>query len=84
MKIVTLFMIAYFVGAMPGLLACVGCRTPGEGMGGDPQIMVQAGLGFSWSVLFLLVVVITLVSLFSVYIAKTCQAMDRKHSDRQP
>lgn len=58
--------------------ACVGCRTPGESLG-DPQQTIQAGLAFSWSVLFLLAVVISVVAGLSVWITKTCREVEQKH-----
>jgi heme/copper-type cytochrome/quinol oxidase subunit 2 len=59
-------------------LACVGCRTTGETLG-DPQKIIQAGIAFSWSVLFMLVVVFTAVSGLVVFLVRTCRAVDARH-----
>lgn len=69
--------------------ACVGCRTPGESLG-DPQKTIQAGIAFSWSVLFLLAVVFAVLAGLTAWMAKTCREAQTRHqlvpvrSDRPP
>jgi hypothetical protein len=57
--------------------ACVGCRTPGESLG-DPTKTVQAGLAFSWSVLFMLGAVATGVGLLVGVIVRGCRQATRE------
>lgn len=60
--------------------ACVGCREPGaETIAKEPQT-VLAGLGFSWSVLFMLGFAIAVVSGISCYIWQTCKELDRSRA----
>lgn len=65
--------------ASPQAGACVGCRTEGETLG-DPQQIVQAGLAFSWSVLFMLAVVFTLIFGLVWFLVNTCRAADARHA----
>jgi len=58
--------------------ACVGCRQPGVGGGDEPQT-VMAGMAFSWSVISLLIVVVVVLGGLSIFIAKTCQRLDREN-----
>lgn len=57
--------------------ACVGCRTPGESLS-DPSKTVQAGLAFSWSVLFMLGAVATGVGLLVGVIVRACRQATRE------
>jgi heme/copper-type cytochrome/quinol oxidase subunit 2 len=59
--------------------ACVGCRTQGDTLG-NPEQIIQAGLAFSWSVLFMLVVVMSIVSWLVWFLIRTCRAVDSRHS----
>lgn len=59
--------------------ACVGCRQPGVGPMDEPQTAL-AGDAFSWSVITLLVVVFSVVGFLAVYIARTCQRLDRANA----
>ncbi len=59
--------------------ACVGCRQPAVDAVEEPQTIL-AGDAFSWSVLLLLCVVLAVVFFLSVYIAKTCQRLDRSRA----
>jgi hypothetical protein len=68
----------FFLGAGDAL-ACVGCRTPGEGLGHQERT-IQAGLAFSWSVLFLLAVVFAVLGSLVMLIVRTCRAVDARHA----
>lgn len=63
--------------------SCVGCRTQGDTLG-DPEKILQAGLAFSWSVLFMLVVVMGMISGLVWFLVRTCRAVDARHSSRTP
>ncbi|MFV0338988.1 MAG: hypothetical protein ACK5LK_12190 [Chthoniobacterales bacterium] len=82
MKTLFSFIITLFLLATPSALACVGCCQPGQTMGDDPQIVIQAGMGFSWSVIFMLVFVFSMIGIFSTYMAKTCMRLDHQKSEK--
>lgn len=62
-------------------IACVGCREPGA-FGPDEPQTVLAGMAFSWSVLTMLAIVITLLGGLGFYIAKTCKRVDGENGTR--
>ena len=66
--------------ALADASACVGCRQPGIGGVDEPQT-VMAGMAFSWSVISLLVLVVVVLGGLTVYIAKTCQRLDREKNN---
>lgn len=72
---------AFLAAGVPSLLACNGCRNPGEAMGEEPGT-VMAGIAFSWSIMFMLVVVMLVVAGLTVYIARTCRRVDLEHQAR--
>lgn len=76
-------LIALFLTSAPAALACVGCRQPGQTMGDDPQIVLQAGMGFSWSVIFMLVFVLSILTFFSAYTVRFCARIDKQKSEKQ-
>lgn len=55
------------------LLACAGCREPGEDV---ESATVMAGLAFSWGVLFMLAVVFSLFGGLGTYVWRTIKALD--------
>ncbi len=57
--------------------ACVGCREPGTQTIDHESPTVLAGMAFSWSVIFMLTVVLALVAAMSLYIWRTCARLDR-------
>ena len=61
-------------------MACVGCRTPMVGAE-EPQT-VLAGVALSWSVVTLLVTVVGVIAGLGLYIARTCQRVDREKTLR--
>lgn len=63
--------------SIPHALGCVGCREPG-GLASDEPQTVMAGVALSWSVLTMLVIVAVIIGGLSMYIAKTCQRLDRE------
>jgi hypothetical protein len=63
--------------------ACVGCRAPGDTLG-NPEKTIQAGLAFSWSVLFMLLVVMSAISGLVWFMVRTCHAVDARHTARKP
>lgn len=73
----TLFLLPLL--ALDRATACVGCRQPAVDAIDEPQTIL-AGDAFSWSVLLLLCVVLAVVSFLAVYIAKTCQRLDRSRA----
>ena len=61
--------------------ACVGCREPGsQTVANEPQT-VLAGIGFSWSVIFMLVFSLTIVVGMSCYIWFTCRRLARERGE---
>ncbi len=58
------------------LLACAGCREPGEDVEAST---VMAGVGLSWSVLFMLVFVFALCGGLSAFMWRTVKAVDASH-----
>lgn len=58
-------------------MACVGCRADGAMV---EEQTVQAGIGFSWSVIFLLIFVFSMLSSLTWYIVRSCQRLDRIHA----
>ncbi len=80
MKKVILFALAALLAAAPGALACVGCREPGAMTLASENPTVMAGMGFSWSVIFLLGFVLSLLAAMVSYIVSTCRRLDRERA----
>jgi len=76
-KNATLYCLTAFLGTLPQMFACVGCREPGVTGAEEPQT-VMAGIALSWSVLMMLLFVIVVIAGLGFYIAKTCQRLDRE------
>jgi hypothetical protein len=79
LKLISAFLVVV-VSSLSAGYPCVGCRAPGDSIGDDPTLMIQAGLGFSWSVLFLLAVVLSLAGGLVVFVARTVRDLDRRNS----
>lgn len=62
------------------LLACAGCREPGEDV---EAATVMAGFGFSWGVIVMLAFVFLLSSGVGAYVVKTVRAADARHDAGQ-
>lgn len=58
------------------ILACAGCREPGEDV---ESATVMAGVAYSWTVLFMLAVVFSLCGGLGTYMWKTIKAVDSRH-----
>ena len=69
---------AAFFCAAERVMACVGCREPGSETIANESPTVLAGLAFSWSVLFMLVLVFAIVGGMSLYIWQTCRRLERE------
>ncbi len=67
-------------GLLPAVHACVGCREPGTQTLNHESPTAMAGVGFSWSVLFMLIFAISLVGLLSFYIWQTCLRLERERA----
>ena len=70
--------LAAFFSAAECLMACVGCREPGSETISKESPTVLAGWAFSWSVLFMLVLVFAIVAGMSLYIWQTCRRLERE------
>lgn len=70
--------LAAFFSAAECLMACVGCREPGSETIAKESPTVLAGWAFSWSVLFMLVLVFAIVAGMSLYIWQTCRRLERE------
>lgn len=64
----------------PALLACAGCREPGEDV---EAATVMAGFGFSWGVIIMLAFVFALSGGVGAYVVKTVRAADARHDTGQ-
>lgn len=64
----------------PLAAACVGCREPGSDVVARESQTVAAGVAFSSSVIFMLIVVLLMVSGLAAYIWKTCRQLERSRS----
>ena len=69
--------LAFFLLAAEGVLACVGCREPGSETIARESPTVLAGWAFSWSVLFMLLFVFLIIGGMSLYIWRTCKRLER-------
>lgn len=69
--------ILVFLGASISSQACVGCREPGSLTLNHENPTVLAGIGFSWSVIFMLVFVLSVVGAMSFYIWRTCLQLEK-------
>lgn len=72
-----LAMAACFFVFLPSASACVGCREAGSFTMAHESSTVLAGVGFSWSVVFMLAFVLCVVAGMSCYIWRTCQRIER-------
>lgn len=63
-----------------GVEACVGCRQVGDGVAKVEPQTIQAGFALSWSVLFLLVTVLGILTFLGFFIARTVSQLDRARS----
>jgi cbb3-type cytochrome oxidase subunit 3 len=62
------------------VLACVGCREPGaDTVANEPQT-VMAGFGFSWGVIIMLGVAISIVVGITTYIWRTIARIERERA----
>ena len=77
MKLALATAFVFLASGLPGAWACVGCRQPGVTGPDEPQT-VMAGVAFSWSVITLLLMVVLVLGGLSIYIARTCQRLDRE------
>jgi heme/copper-type cytochrome/quinol oxidase subunit 2 len=77
-----IFALAALVWAAEYGMACVGCREPGSETISKESLTVLAGWAFSWSVLFMLLFVLLIVSGMSFYIWQTCRRLDREAAIR--
>lgn len=59
-----------------GVDACVGCRQVGDGVAKIEPGTIQAGFALSWSVLFMLAVVLGVLTFLGFYIAQTIARID--------
>ncbi len=75
MKTLSAALFALLLQAGP-LLACAGCREPGEDVEAST---IMAGVGLSWSVLFMLVFLFALCGGLSAFVWKTVKAVDAGH-----
>ena len=80
-KFLTVLSIAGSFVALSGTAqACTGCRVAGEMVENQEKETVSAGVGLSWSVLFMLGTVTVLGSGMGVYIKRTIAQIDQKNS----
>jgi hypothetical protein len=79
MKTASALLAVFFLTRIPEALACVGCRAPGTSGPDEPQT-ITAGIALSWGVIGMLTVVFLLVTGLILYIAKTCQQLDKKQT----
>lgn len=79
MKIGSLWtlLVTLFLLSAPSVYACVGCRTPGEK---TEDLTVRAGIALSWSVLFMLATVGTVLGFLGWYMAKHCRQLNAEHA----
>lgn len=68
------------IGTAGPLLACAGCREPGEDV---ESATVMAGLALSWGVLFMLAVVFSLFGGLGAYVWRTIKALDGTRASRE-
>jgi hypothetical protein len=63
----------------PPLLACAGCREPGEDVEAST---VMAGFGFSWGVIIMLAFLFSLCGGLGAYTWRTIRAVDAENAPR--
>jgi heme/copper-type cytochrome/quinol oxidase subunit 2 len=78
MKSLTALLTAFALTGIQSVFACEGCRVPNP----SEPATIQAGIGLSWSVLFMLVVVAVILSGMTWFITKTCRQVDRQNQSR--
>lgn len=72
--------VSFLLANAPSALACVGCREPGAGtIAHEPQT-VASGVAFSWSVLFMLVVVLSIIAGMTLFIWRSCVSIERERA----
>lgn len=74
--LILLSLLVFFVAAGSSE-ACVGCREPGSLTLNHENPTVLAGIGFSWSVIFMLTFVLSVVAGMTLYIWRTCQQLEQ-------
>jgi hypothetical protein len=79
MKALYAALLALLLQAGP-LLACAGCREPGEDVEAST---IMAGVGLSWSVLFMLAFVLALGGGLSAFMWKTVKEVDARNAGRE-
>ena len=60
--------------------ACVGCREPGSDVVARESTTVAAGVAFSSSVIFMLLMVLIVLSGLCAYIWKTCRRLEEERA----
>jgi hypothetical protein len=70
--------LAAMISAADCVMACVGCREPGSETVAKESPTVLAGWAFSWSVLFMLLLVFLVIGGMSLYIWRTCRRLERE------
>jgi hypothetical protein len=83
-SIVPALVLAALFSAADCVMACVGCREPGSETIAKESPTVLAGWAFSWSVLFMLLVVFLVIGGLSFYIWLTCRRLERESVQRVP
>lgn len=58
-------------------VACVGCREPGADSIANEPATALAGFGFSWGVLFMLAILLSLLGGLVAYIWRSAVEVDR-------
>jgi len=73
------FSVLFFIFAAPfRAFSCEGCKMAGAKGISEPQT-IMAGMAFSWSVLFMLVVVFLLLGIFAYAMRAACLQADAAH-----
>jgi len=80
MKAIFAYLSVLSVLGMQTAAACEGCRAPG--ISSEHQT-VMAGIGFSWSIIFMLAFVFSILIGMSWFIAQTCRAVDRRNQSNR-
>ena len=76
-KLVFFFLVVTMSGISQSM-ACVGCRE-GSNMSNEPQTFLS-GISFSWSVLFMLGFVFSLLIGMTLYMRRTCVQLAAKNA----
>ncbi len=62
-------------------IACVGCREPGADTIANEPGTVMAGFGFSWGVIIMLSMAVSIVSGLTAYIWRTVVRIEREREN---